>query len=190
MKNRTFIGILFFAALVSAGCSKDNSVDQDLSQGSDANYLKKATEGATQLSGVGYFDATGECDTEGLGASYSLTMTGDLEGCLYTYVDYYDCSPGGTYMEIGREYFVGTYKGVPGTFWTTYKFEAKYEGCAEDGSYLGAEIKGRCQHPLTEGRGTGVFKGVKGRLDMKDDIDVEAGTIDYVYRGHLKGLNL
>jgi hypothetical protein len=55
-------------------------------------------------------------------------MTGDLEGCLYIFVDEYECSPSGTYREIGRELFVGSYNGGSGSFWTTYKFEAKYEG--------------------------------------------------------------
>ena len=109
-------------------------------------------------------------------------MTGDLEGCLYTYVDEFKCSPSGTYYEVGREYFVGTYKGEYGTFWTNYKFEAKYEGCAENGSYVGAEIKGRCQHPIVAGSSTGVFEGVTGRLDIKDDI--AAGN--YPYRGHFR----
>lgn len=180
MKNKTFIGLIIGVALITVGCSKDSTQESEL------NYLKKATTGAVQLNGVGYFDSSGECDTEDKGADYSLIMTGDLEGCLYTYVESFDCSPGGTYMEIGREYFVGTYNGVYGTFWTTYKFEAKYEGC-DDGSIVGAELKGRCQHPIVEGKGTGVFKGVTGRLDMKDEI--LASGINYNYRGHLKGLN-
>jgi hypothetical protein len=82
---------------------------------------------------------------------------------------------------IGREYFVGTYNEEAGTFWTTYKFEAKFEDCSEDGSYLGMEIFGRCQHPIVKGSGTGVFEGVTGRLDFKDDI--AAGN--FPYRGHL-----
>jgi hypothetical protein len=179
MKNKMFIfGLIFGVALIIGGCSKDSE------QGSDLSHLKKATQGAIHLSGAGYFDAIDACNTAEQGADYTLTLTGDLVGCLFTFVDNYDCTPGGTYMELGREYFVGTYKGVYGTFWTEYRFEAKYEGCAEDGSYLGAEIKGRCQHPITEGMGTGVFEGVTGRLDFKDVIEGEA--ITYVYRGHLK----
>jgi len=182
MKNKTFIGLIFFVALVIAGCSKDSE------QGADSSHLKKATQGAEQLSGIGYFDATDECNFAGQGASYSLNMTGDLVGCLYTFVDEYDCSPSGTYMELGREYFVGTYNGVYGTFWTTYRFEAKYEGCAENGSFVGAEIKGRCQHPIVEGSGTGVFEGSIGRLFMKDVYEGE--TVTYHYTGHLNDLNL
>jgi hypothetical protein len=141
----------------------------------------KTTNGATQLSGVGFFDATDACGAQSQGAAYSITMTGDFEGCLYTFIDEFECSPSGTYREIGREYFVGTYKGEAGSFWTDYKFEAKYEGCAANGSYIGAEIKGRCQHPVVEGSGTGVFEGVTGWMAFKDDI--EEGN--YPYRGHL-----
>ena len=41
---------------------------------------------------------------------------------------------------------------------------------------------GRCQHLVLEGSGTGVFGGVTGRLDFKDD--VEAGN--FPYRGQLR----
>ena len=44
------------------------------------------------------------------------------------------------------------------------------------------EIFGRCQHPIVAGSGTGVFEGVTGRLDFKDDI--AAGN--FPYRGHFK----
>lgn len=136
--------------------------------------------GATQISGIGFYATTGECDYESQGAAYAIRMTGDLEGCLYAFIDDFECSPSGTYREEGREYFVGTYNGQPGTFWTNYKFEAKYEDC--DGGPLGAEIFGRCQHPIVAGSGTGVFGGVTGQLNFKDDI--EAGN--FPFRGHLR----
>jgi len=136
--------------------------------------------GATQISGVGFFDESGVCDA-GVG-DFALIMTEDLEGCLYVTVETFDCSPSGTYRETGTEYFVGEYNGEAGTFRTTYKFEAKYEGCADDGSFLGAEIFGRCQHPIVKDSGTDVFAGVTGRLDFKDDI--AAGN--FPYRGHLR----
>ena len=138
--------------------------------------------GATQISGIGSFDETDACDFQSQGADFALIMTGDLEGCHYVFVDDFECSPSGTYREKGRELFVGTYNGQAGTFRTTYRFEAKYQGCAEDGSYLGAEIFGRCQHPIVADKGTGVFKGATGRLDFKDDI--AAGN--FPYRGHLR----
>jgi hypothetical protein len=181
MNNKIFIRLIFSLAVINLSCSKDDSVSRELTQSEQESALMKA-QGATQISGVGYFDATDACNSASQGATFAVSMTGDLEGCLYIFIDDYECSPSGTYREVGREFFVGTYKGESGSFWTTYKFEAKYEGCAENGSYLGLEIFGRCQHPIVKGSGDGVFEGVTGRLDLKDDI--EAGN--YPYRGHLK----
>ena len=140
-------------------------------------------EGATQISGVAFFDAVPPeppvCPIEGTdyaGADYALVMTGDLEGCLYTFVDQPpDSSPSGTYRETGTETFVAS--DGSGTFETTYRFEAKYEDVAN----LSGEIFGRCQHPIVEGSGTGIFEGVSGRLDFKDDVE----TGEFFYRGHL-----
>jgi hypothetical protein len=138
-------------------------------------------EGATQISGVASLADGDDCDDpEGAGATFALIMTGDLEGCLYTFVETAESSPSGTYLETGTETFVGSVFGSeePGTFETTYRFEAKYE----DVDNLAGEIFGRCQHPIVEGSGTGIFEGVTGRLDFKDD--VETGT--FLYRGHLQ----
>ena len=55
------------------------------------------------------------------------------------------------------------------------RFEAKL---ASDGS----EVRGRCQHPIVSGSGTGGFAGATGRLDFKDIIE---DPITYVYRGHI-----
>jgi hypothetical protein len=136
--------------------------------------------GATQISGDARFAEEGECvdpDGPGAGADYALVMTGALEGCLYTFVDPdAESSPSGTYRETGTETFVAS--DGSGTFETTYRFEAKYE----DVDTLSGEIFGRCQHPIVEGSGTGIFLGVSGRLDFKDD--VETGT--FLYRGHLR----
>jgi hypothetical protein len=160
------------------GCSKDKQVTQDFSE--IEKKVNPESPGAKQISGISLFDAADVCDFASEDATYALTMTGDLEGCWYIFVDDFECSPSGTYREIGRELFVGTYKGESGSFETTYKFQAKYEGCNEDGSYVGAEILGRCEHPIVQGSGTGVFEGVTGRLLIKDDI--EAGN--YPYTGH------
>jgi hypothetical protein len=103
-------------------------------------------------------------------------MTGDLVGCHYVFVETSFCSPSGTYRETGNEIFVG--QNSRDTFKTTYNFEAKYQDCTN----LVVEIFGRCQHPIIRGSGTGVFEGVTGRLDFKDDI--EAGN--FPYRGHLR----
>jgi hypothetical protein len=178
--NKSFNYLIFCLALIILGC-EDNSDLQKSTPFEDA-AVSSMSAGATQLDGIAYFDAVDECDSPSEGATYSLKMTGDLEGCFYTFVDEYECSPSGTYREIGREYFVGMYKGEWGSFWTTYRFEAKYEGCNEDGSYSGAEILGRCQHPIVDGSGEGVFEGATGRLDFKDDIE----AANYPYRGHIR----
>jgi len=181
MNNKFLTCLIFSSAFIISGCSKDDSVYQQSKQSEQKPALKKDA-GATQIAGIGFFDATDACNSSTVGATFAVTMTGDLVGCLYVFVDDFECSPSGTYREEGREYFVGTYKGKSGTFWTDYKFEAKYEGCAVNGSYLGLEIFGRCQHPIVAGSGTGGFKGITGRLDLKDDI--EAGN--YPYSGHLR----
>jgi hypothetical protein len=103
-------------------------------------------------------------------------MTGDLEGCLYTFVGPAVSSPSGTYRETGTELFVAS--GGADTFRTTYRFEAKYEDVAN----LSGEIFGRCQHPIVEGSGTGIYEGVSGILLFKDNVE----TGEFLYRGHLR----
>ncbi len=83
-------------------------------------------------------------------------------------------TPSGVYLETGQEIFIGTIDGAAGSFTTTYKFEAKF---APDG----AEIHGRCQHPIIEGSGTGAFAGATGRLNFKDIVE----TGEFVYKGHV-----
>ena len=132
--------------------------------------------GATQISGVAPPLDDPEVAACGSvpGYEYALVIHGDLEGCLYTDFEPGVSSPSGTYRETGTELFVGSYLNRPGTFETTYRFTAKYD--------LSGEIFGRCQHPIDEGSGTGVFAGVSGRLDFKDDVE----TGEFFYRGHLR----
>ncbi len=130
--------------------------------------------GATQISGLGVYAAPGTCGD--LVDDYTLTLTGDLEGCLYTFIETQKRSPGGTYRETGREVFVAA--DGSGTFETTYRFEAKYEDVAN----LTGEIFGRCQHPIVKGSGTGIYEGVTGILLFKDDVE----TVTFPYRGHLR----
>ena len=132
--------------------------------------------GATQISGTGFFAAPGECTD--LVSDLVLKMTGDLEGCHYTFVETAVCSPSGTYRETGTEIFVGEYNGQAGTFETTYLFTAKLKDFCD----LTTEIFGRCQHPIIAGTGTGGFAGVTGRFDIKDDL--VAGN--FPYTGHLR----
>jgi hypothetical protein len=182
MKHKTFIYLNFLLAVILFACSKDNNPVSQKETLSEEQSSANISSGATQISGIGFYATAGECDYENQGAAYAIRMTGDLQGCLYAFIDDYECSPSGTYREEGRELFVGTYNGQSGTFWTTYKFEAKYEGCSPDGAPLGAEIFGRCQHPIVTGSGTAAFNGVSGQLNFKDDI--EAGN--FPYRGHLR----
>jgi hypothetical protein len=170
----TAITIFFFAC--QKGVDKPAMPEEEIATSSANNG-----SGATQISGSGFYATSGECSSINPPSDFALRMTGDLTGCLYVFIDDYECSPSGTYREEGREYFVGTYNGQAGTFWTAYKFEARYEGC-DNGAPVGAEIFGRCQHPITESSGTGVFNGVSGQLNFKDDI--EAGN--FPYTGHLR----
>jgi hypothetical protein len=139
--------------------------------------------GATQISGVALFDVANTCHSENVaGADYALLMSGDLEGCLYTFADEENArrSPSGTYLETGTELFVSSDPERPGTFSTTYRFEAKYEDVAP--TFPIGEIFGRCQHPIVESLGTGDFEGVSGILFFKDEVE----TGEYFYRGHLR----
>jgi len=180
MKHKIFICLSFFLAVILFACSKDNNTAPRNETLQEEQTSANNSTGATQISGIGFYATSNECNYESQGAVFAIKMTGDLQGCLYAFIDDYECSPSGTYREEGREYFVGTYNGQSGTFWTTYRFEAKYENC--DGGPLGAEIFGRCQHPITEGSGTGVFSGVSGQINFRDDI--EAGN--FPYRAHLR----
>jgi hypothetical protein len=138
--------------------------------------LPARSDGATQISGIGTYIGSGACTD--LGADYTYIMTGDLAGCVYASIEDSRCTAGGAYYETGTETFVGVYNGQPGTFRTNYVFTATYQDCS---TFVG-EIAGRCQHPIAAGSGTGVFEGVRGRYDMKDDVE----TGDFPYRGHLQ----
>lgn len=145
--------------------------------------------GAVQVDGVAEFDWSVSLGIPPDGGStcpfpggafaaytdFTMAYGGDLEGCWYTLVDEAKLQPSGTYRERGREVFIGEFRGQAGTFQTIYQFEAKFDAS-------GAEVRGRCQHPIVSGSGTGVFEGVSGRIDVKDE--VETGC--FLYRGHLR----
>lgn len=138
-----------------------------------------AAPGNTRVGGLGLPGAPGgaPCDDPAhSGADYAIAMQGDLEGCIYGYVTLFRYHEGsGTYQERADETFVGTYKGMAGTFDMIENFTAKYD------PETGDQIFGRCKHPIVDGSGTGDFAGISGRLDFKDDIS--AGNAPY--RGHL-----
>ena len=140
--------------------------------------------GTIQISGSGYYDdaAGTECGVPPAGFdSYAgLVLSGDLEGCLYTDVlgSKFHEAPSGIYIETGRELIVASLNGAPvATFETTYRFESKWDPDAA----TGVEVKGRCQHPIVEGSGTGGLAGAEGRLDFKDEVS----TGLFFYRGHI-----
>ena len=138
--------------------------------------------GTTQISGSGYYDnAAGTvCGKAPAGfADFTpLVLRGDLKGCLYTDIVTSNSLPSGVYQETGRELVVASLNGGPvGTFKTNYRFTGKYDPDV----FTGIEVKGRCQHPLAAGSGTGGFTGATGRLDFKDDVD----NAVFYYRGHI-----
>jgi hypothetical protein len=136
-----------------------------------------------QISGFGYWPEGEECPgVTGVDSDFAIKMEGGLDGCLYVTVETFEESPSGTYRERGKNLFVGdlVIDGetiATGTFEATYLWTAKFD---EDG----AEVWGRCHHPITAGSGTGVFDGVTGRFDMRDILDGTGGEI-VEYTGHL-----
>jgi hypothetical protein len=143
-----------------------------------------ASAATNQISGIAFFDTTGECGPPPSGyadfTDFTMVITGDLDGCWYTKVETSkdNGAPSGVYLETGEEVFVGSLNGGPvGTFATTYRFESKWDPDVSTGS----EVHGRCQHPIVAGSGTGGFGGVTGRVDFKDEVT----TGLYFYRGHL-----
>lgn len=139
-----------------------------------------------QISGRAVYDVSGSI-CSGPPSGYAdfvdyppLVLSGSLQGCWYTKVDTFknNGAPSGIYLETGREVFVGSLNGGPsGVFTTTYKFEGKYDPDV----FTGLEVRGRCQHPLVAGSGTGGFAGSSGRLDYKDIV----ADGSYIYRGHI-----
>ena len=136
-----------------------------------------------QISGVGVNTTFNDCPTPAGYGDYTtalpLRMTGSLDGCWFTRSDPSSIkwnTRTGVYQERGMEIFVGRLNGgTEGTFTTTYHFEAKFNPAT------GAEIRGRCQHPISATSGTGGLSGATGRVDFKDDI----ATGDFPYRGHI-----
>ena len=137
-----------------------------------------ASAASGQITGGASYVTSVTCPGYGDFDSYPpLLLTGSLEGCLYTKVAAAKTTPSGAYLESGQEVFVGSLDGgSEGTFTTTYRFEAKYDPD-------GAEIHGRCQHPIVRGSGTGGLQGAIGRLDIKDIIGT--AMVTYEYRGHV-----
>jgi len=142
-----------------------------------------ASAGTTQVSGSSVYNT--ECQVpagsppNNTGDYPPLDLSGSLDGCWYTNILTSRQISSGVYLETGQELFVGSLNGgAAGTFGTTYRFESKWDPDAATGT----EIRGRCQHPIVAGSGTGGFAGATGRVDFKDII---GDPVTYVYRGHI-----
>jgi len=111
----------------------------------------------------------------GLPASdFALSLTGDLKGCLSTFIQAYKCQElrdYDLYFEEGREVFRGKFHGKQGRFRTTYTFEGAYAKgfCQSFDPTL--ELGGGCNHPITGA--SGVFEDAEGLIKF---IDVIAGV--------------
>jgi Protein of unknown function (DUF3224) len=131
--------------------------------------------GATQISGLGV--PGGSVCHDYPTANYTIANSGDLAGCVYGFITEFTFhESSGTYHERADEIFVGSYAGRVGTFHMTENFSAKYDLAT------GAELFGRCEHPIVPGSGTGDLVGISGRVDYKDDVV----SITFRYRGHIK----
>lgn len=110
-----------------------------------------------------------DCGLEGSDAA--LLMTGDLEGCLSIFIQGSECTEledFDPYLERGREVFVGTLHGKPGTFRTTYTFDGAYAGGFCQSLDASLEVGGGCIHKID---GTsGVFKHAEGQFTFIDVI--------------------
>ena len=130
--------------------------------------------------------SSGPCFDPNAIASYA--MAGGLVGCWYTdtlvtHAAQLYGTPSGTVQATGTEHFVGCLDldndgacsaGDPsGTLQFSYQFSGKFD------TITGAEIHGRCQHPITSG--TGDFANASGVINFKDD--VTNGTS--LYTGHV-----
>lgn len=105
------------------------------------------------------------------GSDYAISLTGDLEGCLSTFVQDFKCkelADYDLYLESGREVFVGKYHGKSGRFRTTYTFDAAYAKGFCKSFDASLEVGGGCRHPIVSG--SGVFEGAKGLLKFIDVI--------------------
>ena len=115
----------------------------------------------TPVSGTFVFDdtdATCPDPPDGLRATNTFIISGDLEGCWYTNVDRaWDLGPpSGLYFEVGREVFVGTVREAP-TGPSRRPTRSNPNGTPTIAT--GTEIWGRCQHLIVRGSGTGGLRG-------------------------------
>ena len=152
--------------------------------------MPASAQGNIQISGRGIadtFPAT-ECTNAPQGfEDFTIVLEGDLMGCLYTSIGTpFEFTPSNVYDERGSEIIEACLDlnrdfacdGDYGTFQTTYHFTSKWEGVP----FFSQQIYGRCQHPIVQGMGTGIFAGATGQLNFRDDV-IE---LDFDWKGHIK----
>ena len=144
-----------------------------------AVLVMPASAGTAQVSGIGVFNSACQppvgSPPANLGDYPPIDLSGNLDGCWYTYVSASRLNPSGTYVEQGSEIFVGCLNGTAcGTFETTYTFTGKYT----DDTFA-EEIHGRCHHPIVGG--TGDFADAEGSINFKDDVV----NFKFDYKGHV-----
>ena len=108
------------------------------------------------------------------GSDYAILLTGDLEGCLSTFVQGFKCkelADYDLYLEKGREVFIGTLHGKQGRFTTDYTFDAAYAKGFCQSFDPSLEVGGGCIHKIQRGRGA--FRNAEGVITF---IDVIAGV--------------
>jgi hypothetical protein len=67
-----------------------------------------ARRGSHAVIGGRLFADAQDCDSASVGADFALIMTGDLDGCLHTFVQTSQSSASGTYRETETELFVAS----------------------------------------------------------------------------------
>jgi hypothetical protein len=130
-----------------------------------------ANPALTQVSGLLTPDENGVCPADSP-IPGAMVASGSLIGCWY--LDTYnpvDSDRSAGLIAYGTEHFNGCLGDRCGTFNTTFTFTAKY---GSDG----AEIHGRCHHPIVGG--SGGFAGATGVVNMHD---LPNGCV--AYKGHI-----
>jgi hypothetical protein len=144
-----------------------------------------ASAGAVSVSGVqsppvapGSVPCGGVDPVTGAPPVFANGMAGSLVGCWYTdtlipNAAHPNGTPSGAFQATGTEHFVGCLEldgaqpcdaNSPnyGTLAFTFQFSGKFD------PVTGAEIHGRCAHPIISG--TGVFAGPSGVFTFKDEV--------------------
>lgn len=134
----------------------------------------------TVLAGNGATIARGIQNAAGSCGGTGYERTGSLQGCWWIDTFQTTSDPDKSHFRAtGTEHFTGCLGSICGTFYTTYSFTAKTDGPWP----TGAEIHGRCHHPIVGG--TGGFADASGEISFHDVVDVSPPYYPYVGSVHL-----